>query len=146
MDALEKVAAEFPCAALIARFFNCLDDRKMEELADLMAPDGVWVRQGRDLRGPAMVLDAMCQRSPTFNTRHLISNQELTASDADHVQGRFVVTLYGHDSGESQAVAQLELPRRIIVFEVKLSRTSDNWRIAYLSNRPVFAHEHHQRA
>jgi hypothetical protein len=141
MDAFEKVAAEFQCAAVLAKFFNCLDDRRMEELAALMAPDGVWVRQGRELRGPAMVLEAMTKRSPTVNTRHLLSNQELTASEADCVQGRFVAAVYSHDSGEPQAVAKLELPRSIVVFEAKLGRTSEGWRIAHLSNRRVFAHE-----
>jgi hypothetical protein len=141
MDMLEKVSAEFQCAALMATFFNRLDDRRSEDVANLMAPEGVWLRQGRELRGAAMVFEAMNQRSQTVNTRHLMTNQELTATGADAVEGRFVATIYAHDSGKPQAVGKLEGPRSIAVFEVKFCRTTDGWRIAHLSNRRVFKRE-----
>ena len=49
------------CARATLSFFHALDTRRYEDVAALMARDGVWLRQGVELAGPAAVL-RLCAR------------------------------------------------------------------------------------
>jgi len=56
-------AIEWDCAQLLIRFFNEFDAWRYREMVNLFAPDGVWHRQGRALKGPDAILAALEQRS-----------------------------------------------------------------------------------
>lgn len=59
MDEVRKAALIVGCQQAILRFYSALDRSDYDSLAAAMAPEGVWHRQGRALRGPDEVLAAV---------------------------------------------------------------------------------------
>lgn len=53
-------------------FFRHLDENDYEALTALMTVDGLWHRQGKELRGRSMVMEAMKARPVDLVTRHKI--------------------------------------------------------------------------
>lgn len=89
MDAKYEAAT-----ALVMRFFRGLDTRDHAAVAALMAPDGVWVRQGTRLNGPAAVMAALEQRPANRVTCHLISNLWAEQFDEQRARLNFYLTAY----------------------------------------------------
>lgn len=129
-------AAEHDAQKVLNRFFQCLDDGRYEALSALMAQDGVWHRQGKALKGPAGVLEAMRARPAGLATRHLVSNLVVDAATEDRADAVFYVTVYAHTG--SATPAPVELPLQIVVFRQSMTRTAEGWRIAELSSTPAF--------
>ncbi len=77
-------------AQTLIRFFRALDDRDEATLVRLLAPGGVWHRQGAELRSEADIAAAMAERSPTMRIHHLLTNVFAEAHGADEA----VVTAY----------------------------------------------------
>ncbi len=72
---------ERECVALSNAFAYHIDHRNYRELADLFAPDGVWVRLGVRFEGQAAILDAMAQRPDNQFTRHVTTGHHFTRID-----------------------------------------------------------------
>jgi hypothetical protein len=105
----------------------------------LFAPDGVWHRQGRALRGPEAILAVLEQRSTTQTIRHVVTNVEVTVLDADTARSLLYVTAYQHDTGE-QATAPpvIRSPSLLLTVPGELVRTDDGWKISSLTMTRVF--------
>jgi hypothetical protein len=132
-------AIEWDCAQILIRFFNEFDAWRYREMAALFAPDGVWQRQGRALRGADAILAVLEQRSTTQTARHVVTNVQVTALDADKAQSLLYVTAYQHDTGE-QATAPpvIRSPSLLLVVPGELVRTEEGWRISSLTMTRVF--------
>ncbi|MFT8247117.1 nuclear transport factor 2 family protein [Roseomonas sp. BN140053] len=129
-------AAEHDAQKVINRFFHCLDDGRYEELSDLMAPEGIWHRQGKELKGPGMVLEAMRARPASLATRHVVTNLVVDARADDLVEAAFYVTVYGHSGGTIPA--PLELPLHVSLYRETLTGSADGWHIAEITSSPTF--------
>jgi ketosteroid isomerase-like protein len=138
MDPEERRAVEIDVARIVPRFFMHLDNQAFDRLADLMAPDGAWNRAGKELRGRAMLLQAMDARGPTRRTRHLISNLIVDAIDADHAEAVFYSTAFVHTDTSADAIAPMELPSSIGTYRATFIRMQDGWRIATLKSQMAF--------
>jgi hypothetical protein len=125
---------------LIYRFFLHLDERRYADLCALMAPRGVWHRQGKALQGPDEVLDALKLRPAGATTRHLITNVivDITGAASAEATHYLAVFFHGADTPPSLPV-RIELPRHISIFSEKFVRTADGWRVAEMSEIPTFA-------
>jgi SnoaL-like domain len=132
-------AIEWDCAQILIRFFNEFDAWRYREMAALFAPDGVWQRQGRALRGADAILAVLEQRSTTQTARHVVTNVQVKALDADKAQSLLYVTAYQHDTGE-QATAPpvIRSPSLLLVVPGELVRTEEGWRISSLTMTRVF--------
>ena len=80
--------------ALVMQFFRGLDTRDHASVAALMAPDGVWVRQGTPLVGPEGVMAALEQRPLNRVTCHLITNLWAEHLDEQRARLNFYLTAY----------------------------------------------------
>jgi hypothetical protein len=69
---------EHECKALSSAFAYHLDRREYQKLADLFAPDGVWIRHYVPLRGREAILAAMAERPSTQFTRHVTTGFHFT--------------------------------------------------------------------
>jgi hypothetical protein len=138
MNPEERRAIEADVARIVPRFFLHLDSQEFTRLADLMAPDGAWHRAGKELRGRAMLLEAMDARGTTRKTRHLISNLVVDAIDADHAEAIFYSTAFVHTGTAADAIAPMELPSSIGTYRANFIRTVDGWRIAALKSQMAF--------
>jgi hypothetical protein len=92
-------AIEWDCAQVLTRFFNALDAFRYDEMASTFAPDGVWHRQGKALKGHAAILSALNERSTTQTVRHVVTNIAVTPLGADRARFQLYLTVYARDIG-----------------------------------------------
>lgn len=118
----------------VLRFFYALDVRDHEGAAAMMAPDGIWHRQGVALKGRAAVLDALAKRPANRRTCHIITNFRVLASGAQHAEVAFYLTAY---EGQLAAEAGNEGLRLLAIRDCRdsLTLTPDGWRIAEKCSR-----------
>lgn len=124
----------------IYRFFLFLDERRYGDIAALMASDGVWHRQGKALRGPGDVMEALKLRPAGATTRHLITNVIVDVTGETSADATFYLAVFFHgaDAPPTLPVA-IELPRHISIFNAKFTRDTAGWRVAQMSEIPTFA-------
>lgn len=126
-------AAAWECEQTVSRFFNCLDERRFEELVALMTPDGCWTRMGVELTGRAAILKTMAERSQTVQTRHLVSNFEFDKTGERDARSRCTVTVYRTEKpGEMP-------PPSIFVFDDDYRLLDGDWKIARHTGKRAFA-------
>lgn len=124
---------ERDCIAAATRFFHHLDRGDYAGVAALIAEDGVWVRQGKELVGPGAVLDALRARPADFVTRHLLSNVLVDITGDGEATVAYELSVYGQTGAEP--------PRHLSIMtgEDRLVRTEAGWRIRSKRARPVFS-------
>lgn len=124
---------------LIYDFFYYLDERRYRQLSDMFAPDGVWHRQGKELRGPDTVMNAMNERPAGFTTRHLITNVSVDVADAFTASALFYMTVFVHEGAEApKAAVAINLPMHVSSFEQKFVNRSGQWLIGELKGVATF--------
>lgn len=137
-----STAAEWLCQKSLVQFFNGLDDRRFDEMLSKLAPDGVWVRQGVELKGRAGVSTVLAERSATVVSRHIVTNATFEVS-GDTAAGEALVTVYHHDDKTGSLPARLDAPRAILGFKTALRLYPEGWLIERLSSTRLFVAESH---
>ena len=88
----------------LSRFCCALDARDYEALVRCFAPDGVWLRQGKALKGGDQIRQILTQTRPaTLTTMHVVTNVCIDDHSERTASGRFYLTVYRHDSGTTAA-------------------------------------------
>jgi hypothetical protein len=128
------VAAQLP-----AVFFGALDERRYEEVAALMAENGIWHRQGKALTGPSGVLEAVEARPADFATAHIITNVIVEPSEGGAVV-TFHSTVFTH-KGDAQNPFPLVAPAQIGRYAARCAIENGSWKIVDLSNVVLFKAE-----
>ncbi|NLY33329.1 MAG: SnoaL-like domain-containing protein [Alcaligenaceae bacterium] len=95
------------CSQAIARFYHSLDQRDNESLRACLEADTVWVRQGKTLKGPEQILEALDQRDPLRVTSHQFNNLFITLSE-DGVTANITYYLTVYDNQHSTSGLQLK--------------------------------------
>ncbi|MCC2597216.1 nuclear transport factor 2 family protein [Pusillimonas sp. MFBS29] len=110
------------CAQAIARFYLNLDQGDTDELLACVAPDTVWLRQGKTLTGPDQIRAALAERNPDRITSHQCSNLHVTMEDATTASAVYYLTVYDnqHPSGGLQL-------KTILRSEDTFSLRDDSW-------------------
>lgn len=123
MDELLWAARTLACRQAIHRFYAALDSGDFATVAAAVAPDGVWHRQGKALRGPGDVAQAMADRPAGRVTAHLVQNLVVELQDADTATARYNTLVFRHD-GEAGAPppAPLGVPLSIAAASDRLRR------------------------
>jgi ketosteroid isomerase-like protein len=133
----QRRAVEHDAGRAVVSFFNHLDACEYDKLCALMAPDGVWHRQGKALHGPAEVMAAMQARPAGVITQHTVTNLVVDVADADHAAAAMYLLVFSHTGG-APAPAPLELPSLVGVYRAKMINTAAGWRIAEMTSQPRF--------
>jgi uncharacterized protein (TIGR02246 family) len=116
-----------------SRFFRCLDRRQYDELADLFAPDGAWIRQGAELRGRDAIVATLVQRPANLVTRHLLSNVWVDIVTPESVHVHYDVSVYTQSGTSPPRHAQ------ILSGVDRMIRVRDTWRIERKEAQPALA-------
>ncbi|MNR23221.1 hypothetical protein D3C85_1402280 [compost metagenome] len=148
MQAMHAIEIKAACEAVVLTFFHALDTRRHDAAAALMAPEGIWMRQGKRLCGPQEVLAALNARAPERSTCHVITNLRLEAVDkgdnkaddpssapvSDPARATVGYFLTAYDSVPQE---QGGAPRLVAIRECRdvLVATPDGWRLADKSSR-----------
>lgn len=115
LSAADRRATEWDCQKLIQSFYGFLDEKRYDDLAELFAPEGAWVRLGNELVGPEGIKRAMRERD-SWLTMHLVSNLRIDVVSPERAETVQYVTLYrqeGYDpaSGPGPVVMPLGILR-----------------------------------
>lgn len=135
---MSEINSEGPVEVL-HRFYYWLDERRYEDMATLMCEEGVWLRQGRELRGPRQLLEALRLRAGTVRVRHVMTNgfAQLDSHGVAWVQ--LYQTVYKHAGCAADAVPTIPGPTSVSAVTARLHRSSEGaWRIAHLQSRKQF--------
>ncbi|HLU03941.1 MAG TPA: nuclear transport factor 2 family protein [Advenella sp.] len=129
------------CENQVMLFFRCLDERRYDALAALLAPDAIWRRQGKALRGPEQVQQALRQRSPTMKIAHIITNLVFDECATEHCAIRCYMLVIRHEPGEPRTGAcPLQGIESIRNVQIQMKQVAGNWLIAQLSaEETIFA-------
>jgi hypothetical protein len=139
MDDIATLMAERGAVRALIAHWAALDSGNFEAVASGLADDGVWHRQGKELKGPPMVRDAMAERSKGARTRHLVSNILATVKSESEVEIDFYMTVFSHN-GEADAPppAPMNVPNSVGLSQAKLRRVGTAWKITFLRSAATF--------
>lgn len=134
-----RAAIQRDVESVIFRFFLHLDEQEYDQLAQLMAPTGTWLRNGALLKGPEGVREAMRSRPAGFTTRHLITNVIVDVADDDHADATYYMTVFVH-AGDAKPTGpvKMDVPMHVSVFRQRFMRAPEGWRIAELHGTATF--------
>jgi hypothetical protein len=132
---LESLAIERTVVALWA----ALDAGKFDDVASKFAEDGIWHRQGKQLRGPAQVHAAMAERHPGTRTRHLLTNVLVNFDDPNNAEMSCYMCVF-HHQGEADALppAPMNLPITVTETKTRLKRVGSAWKITDHKSQDTF--------
>lgn len=137
MDRNEARAIEWDCAQILTQFYNLLDEKRYQELANLFAEDGVWVRLGKELKGSKAIIAAMQEREDWL-TAHLLSNVQIDIVDADTAETCQYITLYRIEGHKSEGgPANVAPPMGILRHRDTLIRVEGQWKFKRKTSRAV---------
>jgi len=124
----------------INRFYQRLDARDYEGVAAAFVEGGIWHRQGKELVGRRMILDAMQGRSPTLVIHHLPTNIVLEPDASGGLKAIYYLTVFKFDNGQALAgPAPTAAPTMIAISEAELRWTDEGWKFGMLLTRaPTF--------
>jgi hypothetical protein len=139
MDDIGALLAERGAVRALISHWAALDSGNYEAVAAGFADDGVWHRQGKELKGPPMVRAAMAERSKGARTRHLVSNMLTTLKGENEAEIDFYMTVFSHN-GEADAPppAPMNVPNSVGLSQAKLRREGAAWKITLLKSSATF--------
>lgn len=121
LSAAERLAAEWECAKLIARYANLNDEARWDEVAALYTEHGVMTRPtapDAPITGRAAILAAF-QSRPHRKTRHVCSNVVITLDGPTSASGVSAMVLFSE--GKEPLAGS---------FHDRFELTAEGWRFA----------------
>lgn len=126
------------CENQVVLFFRHLDERQYDPLVALLAPDAIWHRQGKMLKGPSAVKAALMQRSATMKIAHIITNLAFDEYETRRCAMRGYMLVIRHEPGveicKPSPLTGIESVRNM---HVKMRRDEDQWLITELNGEDV---------
>jgi SnoaL-like domain len=146
VDEIGAAALTLACQQAVLRFYAALDASDYAAVAAAVAPEGVWHRQGRALRGPAEVRAALAERPAGRVTAHLVQNLVVDLADERNATARYMSLVYRHDAGAGagagappEGPAPLGAPLSIAAYADRLRREEAGaWLVVERRSRRVF--------
>jgi hypothetical protein len=134
---IDRRVIQWDCTQLIYRFYACLDEHNYDELATLFAPTGAWVRLGKELVGPAGILEGIRERE-NWLTAHLVTNVRIQVVGVDVARSSQFVTLYRHENWDlNSGPAPVVLPLGVLRHQDELVRFDGRWMFQRKTSRAV---------
>ena len=129
------------CHDQIMGLFRDLDESRYESLAARFAPEGLWHRQGKTLRGRRDIVQALGLRSRTQRIHHIITNLAADRIGPRNCALRGYMLVVRYDDGKPLAgPAPLSGIENIRTTHIELSKIDGRWLIVEMGNdEPTFA-------
>ena len=135
MNPLEKLSIKDACQSISLKFGRLQDERRHDELADLMTTEGVYIRLGEELRVAAFI--AWVKTTPPNKTRHFVTATEFSVVNENLSEGVTYYTLYLYN-GDEKAPYPLEGPFVVGEYHEEFTRTDREWKIRRREARIIF--------
>jgi hypothetical protein len=131
--------AEHACTHTLYRFYSKIDAGDFDAVAQLMAPEGVWHRQGEQLKGPNGALVALGKRDPRIVSAHLVCNPVVDVLEPGLAEITALVLVLRHVQQQGgPAVPLVPPPRAVLRCNDRLVRTEQGWRFLVKRSTSVF--------
>lgn len=145
MSPEEKSAIEWQCAQLALRFIAHGDRQEWRAMCALLTEDASFARPtdpDSPINGRAAIRKAFESRPADRITRHLCTNQVVTALSPTKARGSLYALLFtGDEAKVAQFGVSADACRLVGEFEDEYVLTDDGWRIAKRTGRIVFTAE-----
>jgi uncharacterized protein (TIGR02246 family) len=138
MDQAARADIERECTALSYAFCYNLDHRNYAGLADLFAPDGVWIRHGQRLQGREQIIAALSQRLPNQFTRHVTTNFHFTKVTETRAEAVLYNMSYFSLEGDKPLPLRFGPEQAMLLDFIDVyTRTPQGWRFLERNTTPV---------
>jgi len=139
MDPASELMAERGAKFALISMLAALDTGQYETVANSFAEDGVWHRQGKQLKGPSMVRAAMAERPKGARTRHVVTNVLTTVQSETIAEINFYMTVFSHQ-GEADAPlpAPMDVPHTVNQSRATLRREGSQWKLTEMKSAATF--------
>jgi hypothetical protein len=135
---MDKDMVRAACEQLCIAFSYHLDHDEFEEVVQLFAPDGVFVRNGERIVGQEAIRMTYADRVPA-TTMHIVSNFHLIESDGKRARSSVYNFVVGLPQKSSQVLRfDPQEAIRMLDFADEYVLTDKGWRFASRDARPVF--------
>jgi hypothetical protein len=131
-------AIEWDCTQLIYKFYGYLDENRYEEMGKLFTEDGVWVRLGKEVKGPANISALKAERK-NWLTAHLVTNVRVNVIDPHRAETIQYITLYRHENWETTGPAPVVLPLGILRHQDVIVNDGGAWKFKRKTSRAIMA-------
>jgi len=125
---------------VIIKLWAGMDAGEFHTVIDSFADDGVWHRQGKELKGPSQVRAAMEERPKAARTRHVVTNMLVDVLDDTRADLQCYLTVWQHmaPSADAPPPAPMNVPLTVALSKARLSRTASGWKITELKSADTF--------
>lgn len=138
MDDRARMEIEWACTRLSHAFSYCIDIRDYEGLAALFAPDGVWERHGRLLRGREEILEVLRSRPANQFTRHITTSFHFTEVSETTARATLYNMSYFSFSAESLPSPYVPENALLLDFLDTYRLTDEGWKFAERITKSIF--------
>jgi len=135
MDPLEELVIKDKCRALSLRYGRLQDQRRYEDLPELMTVDGTYTRLEEELTISDFI--EWVGTMPPNKTRHFVTDIDFSEISEVSAEGISYYTLYLH-GGDEKTPYPLDGPFVIGEYHEKFIKTDDGWRIKNREARIIF--------
>ena len=135
MDQSQKILIKDACESVSLQFGRLQDERRHDELAELMTVDAIYVRLGEELKTDDFV--AWGKTTPPNKTRHFVTSTAFSVIEETHAKGVTYYTLYLY-SGDEDTPYPLEGPFVVGEYHEEFVATDHGWKIKRREARIIF--------
>jgi len=125
--------AHADCTRITFEFFRSLDMRAHDQAVELFTANGVWERNGKQLKGHTEIADALAGRSSERTTFHAVCNPIVLIQGVSRVtraEVHFFLMAYEAVAGGKEIIPPAAIRRCVDVLEYD----GERWRIAHKSS------------
>jgi hypothetical protein len=139
MNQLEKSISMIECQHAIHSFYMSLDGSDFQAVSSLFASNGIWHRQGKQLVGPAAVLEALLDRPAGRVTAHMVQNVVITVIDTQSASATYLNMVYRCDRKEPSSEPAPMHPLSILKYVDSFTKDpKGNWLLLSKTSKPIF--------
>ena len=135
MDQSQKVLIKDACESVSLQFGRLQDERRHDELAELMTVDAIYVRLGEELKADDFV--AWVKTTPPNKTRHFVTSTAFSVIEETHAKGVTYYTLYLY-GGDEDTPYPLDGPFVVGEYHENFVATDHGWKIKRREARIIF--------
>jgi len=135
MDTQEKLIIKDECRELSLRFGRFQDERRYEDLPELMVAEGTYTRLGEELTIADFI--EWVGTMPPNKTRHFVTDIDFSEVSEVSAKGISYYTLYLY-SGDGETPYPLDGPFVVGEYHEEFTKTDEGWKIKSREARIIF--------
>ena len=139
MNYSQKNLSIVDCQQAVHSFYLSLDACDFTTVANLMASDGIWHRQGKELKGPTEVLQALKERPKGRVTAHMVQNLVVNIHNENQASASYMCLVYRCDLSQLSSDPVPMQPLSILRYnDTFVSNDCGQWLIKSKQSQRIF--------